>query len=42
MSLSDGRVTADRVVLVGDPNDKDYVESCRRIIEELRHDGLHT
>lgn len=42
MSFGDGGMTANRVVLVCYPHDQDDVESCRRVIEELRHDRLHT
>lgn len=34
-------VTADGIILISQPNDEDNVERCRRIIEELGHDGLH-
>lgn len=34
-------VAADGVVLIGQPDDEDDVEGRRRVIEELRHDGLH-
>ena len=39
--LRDGRVTADGVVLVCDPDDEDDVEGRRRVLEELGHDGFH-
>lgn len=34
-------VTADGIVLISQPDDEDNVEGCRRVIEELGHDGLH-
>ncbi len=34
-------VAADGVILIGQPDDEDDVEGCRRVVEELRHDGLH-
>ena len=41
MALAGVRVAADGVVLIGQPDDEDDVESRRRVVEELRHDGLH-
>lgn len=35
-------VAADGVVLIGQPDNEDDVEGCRRVIEELRHDGFHS
>lgn len=34
-------VAADGVVLIGQPDDEDDVEGRGRVVEELRHDGLH-
>lgn len=35
-------VAADGVVLVSQPDDEDDVEGGGRVVEELRHNGLHT
>jgi hypothetical protein len=42
ISLGDGRVTANGIVLVGHPHDQNYVEGGRRVAEELGHNRLHT
>lgn len=34
-------VTADGVVLIGQPHDEDDVEGRCCVVEELGHDGLH-
>ena len=41
VSLRDGGVAADGVVLVRHPHDQDDVERRVRVLEELGHDGLH-
>ena len=41
MSATDGRVTADDVELIGDPDDEDDVERRRRVVKERRHYVLH-
>lgn len=42
MTFGDGRVTAHRVVLVGEPNHEDDVERRGRVVKELGHDGFHS
>lgn len=42
MPLADGLVAADRIVLVGDPNDQDDVEGGGGVVEELGHYRLHS
>lgn len=42
MTFCDGRVTAHCVVLIGEPNHQNNVECGRCVVEELRHDGLHS
>ena len=34
-------MTANGVVLIGDPDDENDVERRRRVVEEFRHDRLH-
>lgn len=34
-------VAANGVILIGQPDDENDVESRCRVVEELRHDGLH-
>lgn len=34
-------VAADGIILIGQPNDEDNVEGRRRVVEKLRHYGLH-
>lgn len=41
MTFAGVGVTADGIVLISQPNNEDNVECCRRVIEELGHDGLH-
>lgn len=41
MTFAGVGVTADGIVLISQPDDEDNVEGCCRVIEELRHDGLH-
>ena len=41
MAFTGVGVAADGIVLIGQPDDEDDVEGCRRVVEELRHDGLH-
>ena len=40
--FGDGRVAANGVVLVSHPHDQDNVKGCGRVLEKLRHDGLHS
>lgn len=42
MAFAGVGVAADGVVLIGQPDDEDDVERRGRVVEELRHDGLHT
>ena len=42
MSFADVGVTADGVVLVGNPHGEDDVERCGCVVEELGHDGFHS
>jgi hypothetical protein len=41
VSLGDGRVTANGIVLVGHPHDQDYIEGGRCVAEKLGHNRLH-
>lgn len=41
MAFRNGRVAADGIKLIRDPDNQYYIESSCCIIEELRHDGLH-
>lgn len=41
MSLGDVGVAADGIILVRHPHDQDDVERRGRVVEKLRHDGLH-
>lgn len=42
MSFSDCSVAADRIVLISNPHDENYVESRGGVVEEFRHYRLHT
>lgn len=42
VTFGDGRVTAHRIVLVGEPNHEDDVERRGRVVKELGHDGFHS
>jgi hypothetical protein len=42
MTFGDRRMTANGIVLVGNPNKYDDVKGSGTIIEELSHDGFHT
>lgn len=42
MSFSYGSMAADCVVLVRDPDYQDDIERRSRVVEELRHNRLHT
>ena len=39
--FGDSRVTANGVVLIGDPHDQNDVEGGGGVLEELGHDRLH-
>lgn len=40
MSLGDGCVAADGVILISQPHDQNHVEGGGGVVEELRHDGF--
>ena len=42
MSLGDTGVTAYGIVLISHPYYEDDIERCRGVVEEFRHNGLHT
>ena len=42
VSLTDGRVAAHGVILIGQPHDQYDVEGGGGVIKEFRHDGLHS
>jgi hypothetical protein len=41
MTLSDASVTADRIVLISNPNENDDIEGSRAVVEELGHYSFH-
>ena len=42
VALRDVRVAANGVVLIGNPDDDDYVESRGGVVEEFGHDGFNS
>lgn len=42
MTLGDARVATDGVVLIRYPHNQYDVEGRRGVVEEFRHDGLHS